>query len=318
LTNQLLIFGRKKVTCPTVLNLNDVIVNMLKMLRRVIGEHIDLVVDLAETLEAVEVDQGQVEQVILNLVVNARDAMPEGGQLVLHTENVTLDEADKLRQSGIEPGAYVMLSVRDTGVGMDDEIQAHIFEPFFTTKEQGIGGGLGLSIVYGIVTQSEGHIAVQSEVGQGTTFFVYLPRAAQAVQTKKSQPADEKGLDGTETILLVEDEDVVRDLARRALERRGYTVLAPRLPKQALRLMQQYVGPVSLLVTDVVMPEMNGRELAAQITALRPNIRVLYISGYTDDVISTHGVLEQGIVLLPKPFGPKELVQKVRQVLDGG
>ncbi|MBN1584658.1 MAG: response regulator [Anaerolineae bacterium] len=264
----------------------------------------------------VEADRGQLEQVIVNLSVDARDAMPGGGQLVLSTQNVTLIPEDTEQYLDIAPGPYVLLTIRDTGTGITDEVKSHLFEPFFTTKERGKGTGPGLSTVYGIVKQANGHIEVESRVGEGSTFRIYLPHIEAKVVVNESQPRSSVLAHGTETLLLVEDEDIVRELARRVLERQGYTVLAARLPQHALDLMQNYVGPVSLLIADVIMPGMDGPELAKRLLELRPDLQVMYMSGYTDDELSDHGVLESGFTLLPKPFDPNELVQAVRKMLD--
>ncbi|MBN1581986.1 MAG: PAS domain S-box protein [Anaerolineae bacterium] len=316
LTRQLLVFSRRQVVHSQVLNLNAVVDNMDKMLRRLIGEHITLETDLDPALGQVEADPGQIEQIIMNLAINARDAMLEGGSIVLATRNVDLDVAYKRRFPDLDPGRYVMLSVQDTGTGISEQARAHLFEPFFTTKEPGKGTGLGLATVYSIVDQSGGYIECKSQVDQGTTFEVYLPLIDAPVPVIQRQDGSDESLRGTETILLVEDDDVVRELARRALERHGYTVLASRLPRQALHLIQNYIGSVSLLVTDVVMPEMNGPELAHKIAQLRPTLQVLYISGYTDDILSNHEAAGPDVTLLHKPFDPNELVKAVRDVLD--
>ncbi len=316
LTRQMLIFSRKQVIYPTTLSLNTIIANMDKMLRRIIGEDVEMILDLHPALNFAKADTGQIEQVIMNLCVNARDAMSHGGQLTLRTDNVTLTADDLRRDPDVTPGSFVMLSVRDTGIGMSNEVQAHLFEPFFTTKEQGRGTGLGLSTVWGIVKRSLGHIRVDSQPGQGTTFYVYLPAIEMVEQVEETFDSDGEMLRGSETILLVEDEDPVRELTRRTLERQGYTVLASRSPWQAINLMQNYTGPVALLVADVIMPEMDGHEMAIHLLKLRPDLRVLYISGYTDDAISQHGVLDPGIELLSKPFDPMELARRVRRLLD--
>ncbi|MBN1935859.1 MAG: PAS domain S-box protein [Anaerolineae bacterium] len=317
LTSQLLIFSRKQIIQPQVLNLNDVIANMDKMLRRIIGEQIDIQIELDPTAGNVEADLGQIERVVMNLSVNARDAMRDGGQLKITTQNVILTSQDIESHLDVAPGPYVLLTVCDTGTGMTEEVKSYLFEPFFTTKEQGKGTGLGLSTVYGIVKQANGHIEVESQVGQGSTFRIYLPRIeAEAVTTGESFLPTDMLPCGTETILLVEDEDMVRELAHRTLERQGYTVLTARLPKQALELMLNYVGSVSLLLTDVIMPGMDGTELAQNLLQRHPDLRVIYMSGYTDNELTRHGVLDPGVVLLLKPFDPNELVQTVRKVLD--
>jgi CheY-like chemotaxis protein len=317
LTRQLLAFSRQQVLQPQVLNLNDVVSNLEKMLRRLIGEDIDLVSIPGKYLGQVKADPGQIEQVILNLVVNARDAMPTGGKLTIETANVELDEAYAQKYIDVTPGRYVLLTVSDSGVGMDANVQSHIFEPFFTTKEQGKGTGLGLATVYGIVKQSGGDIRLYSELEQGTTFKVYLPRVDEAVTRLESRPAISEIPTGGETLVLVEDEASVRALARQALELSGYTVLEASCGPEALELCQQLARPIHLLVTDVVMPGgMNGRELAEQLRSLRPELKVLFISGYTNEAIVHHGVLGSGYFFLQKPFTPYLLMQKVREVLD--
>jgi PAS domain S-box-containing protein len=317
LTRQLLAFSRSQVLQPRILNLNEVIVSLEKMLRRLIGEDIDLVAVPDPNLGQVKADPGQIEQVILNLVVNARDAMPQGGKLTLETANVELDEIYTGKHVGVSPGQYVMLAVSDTGLGMDAKTQSHIFEPFFTTKEQGKGTGLGLATVFGIVKQSGGDIWVYSEPGQGTTFKIYLPRVDEAVAAVEPHLANSELLTGAETVLLVEDEVGVRTLARRALELSGYTVLEASHGQEALLLFQQQPEPIHLLVTDVVMPGgLNGRELAERLKPLYPDLKVLFMSGYTNEAIVHHGVLEPGLFFLQKPFTPYVLIKKVRDVLD--
>jgi signal transduction histidine kinase/ActR/RegA family two-component response regulator len=315
LTRQLLAFSRKQVLQPAVLNLNTVIANMEKMLRRVIGEDVDLAVVPTEDLSSVTVDPGQIEQVIMNLAVNARDAMPDGGRLTVATQNIELDDTYAAQHASVRPGPYVMLAMSDTGVGMDEHTRARIFEPFFTTKERGKGTGLGLSTVFGIVEQSGGHIWVYSEVGKGTAFKIYLPSSAEGAPARgPARPA--ASTRGTETILVVEDEERLRHLIRRTLESAGYTVLAAANGGEALLLLERHEGTVHLMLTDVVMPGLGVRELAARVGALRQEARVLYMSGYTDDTIVRRGVLEQGIHFLPKPFAPDGLTRKVREVLD--
>jgi len=315
LTRQLLAFSRKQVLQPAVLNLNTVIANMEKMLRRVIGEDVDLAVVPTEDLASVTVDPGQIEQVIMNLAVNARDAMPDGGRLTVATQNIELDDTYAAQHASVRPGPYVMLAMSDTGVGMDEHTRARIFEPFFTTKERGKGTGLGLSTVFGIVEQSGGHIWVYSEVGKGTAFKIYLPSSAEGAPARgPARPA--ASTRGTETILVVEDEERLRHLIRRTLESAGYTVLAAANGGEALLLLERHEGTVHLMLTDVVMPGLGVRELAARVGALRQEARVLYMSGYTDDTIVRRGVLEQGIHFLPKPFAPDGLTRKVREVLD--
>jgi len=316
LTRQLLAFSRKQVLAPKVLDLNAVVTNMESLLRRLIGEDISLRAALAPSLSCVKADPGQIEQVIMNLAVNARDAMPQGGRLTIETANADLDESYAEERFSVRPGPYVMLAVSDTGSGMDAETQAHIFEPFFTTKGQGKGTGLGLSTVYGIVKQSGGYIWVYSEPGRGTTFKIYLPRVdAQAEALEPHSPRQES-LQGTETILLVEDEERVRRLARTILAGHGYSVLEASNGVEALRIGERHGSAIHLLVTDVVMPEMSGRELAGRLIARHPDMKVLFMSGYTDDTILRHGVLEAGIPFLQKPFTPSTLARKVREMLD--
>ena len=315
LTRQLLAFSRNQVMQPTTLNLNAVVATLSTMLRRLIREDIELVTLLSPDLGNVSADPGQIDQVVINLVVNASDAMPAGGTLTIETANVGMDESSPLEHLGLAPGRYVMLAMSDTGAGMDAETKSRIFEPFFTTKKVGRGTGLGLSTVYGIVKQSGGQVLVQSELGQGTMFRVYLPQVdGPAGPITESQVAGES-LRGTETILLVEDEDAVRDLACRALEGFGYRVISARSGKEALEVWGRQTGMPDLLVTDVVMPQMSGPDLARALTALAPDIKVLYISGYVGDAFSS-GESEPGIDLLPKPFTPERLARKIREVLS--
>ena len=314
LTKQLLAFSRKQILEPQVLDLNDVIAGMLKMLTRLIGEDIELIFRPGSALGSVHADPGQVEQVVTNLVVNAGDAMPEGGQLTVESAHIELDRANAGQHPEIPPGAYVMLTVSDTGIGMGAKTQAMIFDPFFTTKAPGKGTGLGLSTVYGIIKQSGGHIGVYSELGRGTTFKVYLPRVIEAPAI--GEPALPEPGGGTETILVVEDEDAVRALVLDALEGFGYTVLTASRPAEAIELADQHPGPIHLMATDVIMPQMNGRQLADAICPRRPAMKVLYMSGYTDHAIVHGGTLESGMVFIRKPFAPDVLARKVREVLD--
>jgi CheY-like chemotaxis protein len=316
LTRQLLAFSRQQVLQPRVLNLNEIVTNIERMLRRLIGEDIDLVTTLDLQLGQVKADFSQLEQVIANLVVNARDAMPEGGKLTIETANVELDETYTQQHLGVEPGPYVMLAVSDTGIGMNVATQARLFEPFFTTKERGQGTGLGLATVYGIVKQSGGDIWVYSELGRGTTFKIYLPRLDQTASAVEPEAGLPDMPAGTETVLLVEDEEAVRALARQVLEMNGYTVLAAGHGGEALLLGEQRQEQIHLLVTDVIMPHMSGQELAERLTVLHPEMKILYMSGYTDQAIARHGVLEPGLFFLQKPFSPNALVQKAREVLD--
>ena len=316
LTRQLLAFSRKQVLQPKVLNLNDVVSDMDKMLRRLIGEDIDLLCIPEPGLGCTKADPGQIEQVIMNLVVNSRDAMPRGGKLTIETQNVCLDDVYASEHVSIQPGAYVMLIISDTGCGMDSETQARIFEPFFTTKEQGKGTGLGLSTVYGIVKQSGGYIWVYSEVGRGTTFKIYLPRVDGEVQHEIAHKLLAPLPQGTETVLLVEDESMVRRMARQVLELNGYHMLEASGAQEAIEICGQYDMTIHLLLTDVVMPQMGGKELSDKIRTLRPQIKVLFMSGYTNDAIVHHGVLDRNVAFLQKPFVPSALAHKVREVLD--
>jgi CheY-like chemotaxis protein len=317
LTRQLLAFSRQRVLAPRVLDLNAVVANMEKMLERLIGEDINLVTVLGKGLWPVKVDPGQLEQVLLNLAVNARDAMPNGGVLTIETMNVAMDSTSAQAHFPLSPGPYVLLAFSDTGVGMDADTQARIFEPFFTTKEKGKGTGLGLAMVYGIVKQSGGYIWVYSEVGKGTTFKIYLPRSEEQVVESGPVQIGVEAQQGTETILLVEDEDAVRALVRNVLREKGYRVLEASRGEEALELSELYSGQIDLLVTDVVMPKMSGRELARRLVNLRPHIKVLYISGYADDVVWYQGGLDSGGAFLQKPFSPEALAGKVREVLSG-
>lgn len=317
LTYQLLVFSRRQVFTSQVLDLNTVVINTEKMLRRLIGEDINLVTRLEPMLGCVKADPGQIEQVILNLAINARDAMPQGGTLIIETANVELDTASARQHIGAQAGSYVMLAVTDTGCGMDAETRSHIFEPFFTTKEQGKGTGLGLSTVYGIVTQNDGHISVYSELGRGTTFKIYLPQVNGVVEAAAEERILSTPLQGLETILVVEDEEAVRRLARRVLRESGYTVLEAHHGSEALLICERYEGPIPLLLTDVVMPGMGGRELAERLRPLRPEMKVLYMSGYADNAIFHHTMLGPDAAFLEKPFTPELLTRKVRAVLDG-
>jgi PAS domain S-box-containing protein len=316
LTRQLLAFGRKQILQPLALDLNAVVTDMNKMLRRLIGEDIVLTAKLDPSLKKIKADPGQIEQVLVNLVVNARDAMPQGGELIIETSGVELDLEYTKTHVGVSPGQYAMLAVSDTGTGMNEKTQARIFDPFFTTKEKGKGTGLGLSTVYGIVKQSGGNIVVYSEPGHGTTFKVYLPQLATAVE-KTAVAVPEPALpEGSETILLVEDEDVVRGLAAKILGQAGYRVLVAARGEEAITLCGQSTEPIHLLLTDVVMPEMSGKEVADRARALVPGLRVVFMSGYTDEAIVHHGVLDADVEFIQKPFTPSALVKKVREVLD--
>jgi len=316
LTSQLLAFSRKQVLQPQVLDLNAIVTNVEKMLRRLIGEDIDLVLALAPDLGRTRADPGQIEQVIMNLAVNARDAMPKGGKLTLSTANVEIDPAYARRYVLASPGPHVTLSVVDTGCGMNGETQSHIFEPFFTTKEKGKGTGLGLATVYGIVKQSGGSIWVDSEPGKGTTFRIYFPRVNEAVIQQETLRIQARKQRGSETILVVEDDPAVRPLVLGVLRSNGYRVLEASRGEEAVAACEQFEGPVHLLLTDVIMPGMSGRELAERLLALHPVMKVLYVSGYTDGGIVHHGVLHADAAFLQKPFTADALARKVREVLD--
>jgi len=317
LTRQMLAFSRRQVFQLRVLNVNDIIGNLLKMLQRIIGEHIQIRTALAEDLAAVKSDPAQLEQVLMNLCVNARDAMAEGGQLKLETQNVDLDETFVRAHVGSAPGPHVLLTVTDTGMGMDAPTQARIFEPFFTTKGPGHGTGLGLAMVYGVIKQSGGYIWVSSEIGKGTCFKIYLPQEREISESKvikKLEPALKQGF---ETILLVEDDDAVRELVRSMLAARGYAVLAPPHPLEVETFCEGHSGRIHLLLTDLILPGASGRDIAKRVCSLRPGVKVLFMSGYTDDaIIQRHGI-DPSFAFLPKPFSSTTLANKVREVLDG-
>ncbi|MBI3977155.1 MAG: response regulator [Chloroflexi bacterium] len=315
LTQQLLVFSRQQIVAPREIDLNAVIADIEKMLRRMIGEDVELVTVPAPAPARVRADPGQIEQVVMNLAVNARDAMPQGGRLTIEVGDVELDAAYARTHVDVRPGRYVVLAVSDTGCGMDAETQARIFEPFFTTKEHGKGTGLGLSTVFGIVQQSGGHIWVYSEPGQGATFKVYLPRLEEATTSTGPHQAPPGPEGGTETVLIVEDERIVRKMVRTILEENGYAVLEAAHGEAAIRVAAEHAGPIHLLITDVVMPGMSGRQVAERLAAGHPAMRVIYSSGYTDDAVVRHGVLEGGVAFLQKPFRPAALLQKVREVL---
>jgi PAS domain S-box-containing protein len=317
LTAQLLAFSRKQVLQPRVLDLNEVVGGMIQMVSRVIGENIELAFMPGARLGNVKADPSQLEQVVLNLVVNARDAMTQGGRLTIETAGVELDKNYTVQHAVVEPGPYVMLTVTDTGCGMDAKTQARIFEPFFTTKKQGRGTGLGLATVYGVIKQSGGYIWVYSEIGHGTTFKIYLPKISAKVEELAAVKPIPAPASGSETILFVEDEQSVRELVREYLSARGYSVLEASDGIQALDIAAAHAGAIQLLITDVVMPRLSGRELASQVATARRNLKVLYISGYTDDSIFRHGVLEGGMEFLQKPFNLRTLAQKIREILDG-
>lgn len=315
LTRQLLIFSDKHVTQPVILDLNTVTTDLEKMLRRLIGEDIEVVLHLDPSIGRINADPGQIEQILMNLAVNARDAMPRGGRLVLETANAELDDTHRAEHPNVEPGSYVMFSMTDNGCGMDDHIKSHLFEPFFTTKEAGKGTGLGLSTVYGIVSQNRGHIWVYSEPGEGTCFKVYLPRVDAALLSTLHRE-DSAAPGGTETILVVEDDASMRELTRTCLESSGYRVINVPNGDAAIDIVSQCTELIHLLITDVVMPGMSGRALADSIAILRPTLKVMYMSGYTNDLISRHGVVDRGIAFVEKPFTKDSLLRKVRAALD--
>ena len=316
LTRQLLAFGRRQIMEVKILDLNTLLQNLDKMLRRIISEDIELVTLLREDLGKVKADPGQIEQVVMNLAVNAKDAMSKGGKLIIETANVELDKAYAQTHVAVTPGPYVMIAVSDTGTGMAPEVRDRVFEPFFTTKGKGKGTGLGLSTVYGIVKQSGGNIWVYSEPGQGTTLKIYLPRVDEPAEELKAQEAGEEFPRGSETILIVEDDKEVRSLAVRILKRQGYTVLDGSYGDQAFNVCRQHRGPIHLLLTDVVMPGMDGRALSESLSQLHPEMKVLYMSGYTDDAIIHHGVMDKGMNFIQKPFTIDKLIRKVREILD--
>jgi len=320
ITAQLLAFSRRQVLHPRVLDLGEVLGDMDKLVQRLVGEHIELRLTIDPDTPPIKADPVQIEQVLINLVLNARDALPEGGEIVIETAEVALEAGRSASYDDVAPGSYALLGVRDNGFGMDAETRAHIFEPFFTTKEEGKGTGLGLSTVYGIVKQTGGIIEVESQVGEGSTFKIYFPAAAEEpAAAREARPATAVAphARGSETILLVEDEEMVRVLATRILSSHGYLVLEAEDGEEALEVCRRHEGPIGLLITDVVMPGMNGRELADQLAAINPDAAVLFVSGYTGGALVEHGALRDGTNFLQKPFSPQHLVEKVREVLDG-
>ena len=318
LTRQLLAFSRRQVLEPKIIHINNVVGDMESMLCRLIGEHIEIRTILDPALEKVLADPGQIGQVIMNLALNARDAMPDGGELSIETVNADLDQDYLQSHAEVQSGRYVMLAISDSGCGMEAATKARIFEPFFTTKDAGKGTGLGLATVYGIVKQSGGHIWVYSELGQGSTFKVYLPAVQESIENRTENASPGATVGGDETVLLVEDEVSVRAVSRAALQTYGYTVLEAGGPLEAIELSRAHDGDIAVLVTDVVMPRLNGRRLAELLQPERPEMRVLYVSGYTDDTIVRQGVLDNEVNFLQKPYTPGSLAEKVRAVLDGG
>ncbi len=316
LTRQLLAFSRRQVLDPKIVDVNQILASVHKILVRVLGEDVDLKLLLAAGQITVRADRGQLEQVVMNLVVNARDAMPNGGRLTIETATIELDADYASQHLGVPPGTYVMLAVSDTGIGMDKATQARVFEPFFTTKGLSKGTGLGLSTVFGIVKQSGGSIWLYSEPGAGATFKIYLPHVEGPLAVTATAPATTDLAQGGETILLVEDEDQVRTVASSILRRAGYQVLEARTPAEGLRVTREHPGRIDLLLTDVVMPTMNGRQVAEQALAVRPGIKVVFMSGYTDDVVLHHGVVDEGVAFIQKPLTPDAVTRKVRQTLD--
>jgi PAS domain S-box-containing protein len=317
LTRQLLAFGRRQILAPVVLDLNSLVTEIQKMLKHLIGADIELIAILQPGLGPVKADPGQVEQIVMNLVVNARDAMPTGGRFTIQTRNTALTELQTRHHAEVQPGTYTLLEVSDTGSGMDEPTKARIFEPFFTTKEVGKGTGLGLATVFGIVKQSGGFIEVDSTVGSGTTFRIYLPQVGEITRFKEANRGLVKMPTGVETILLVEDDDGLRDLAQLILEATGYKVLCMRNGAEALQACRDYADAIELLFTDVVMPKMSGRQLSDLLVLSRPSMKVLYMSAYMDDTMARYGIQDAGANFLAKPFTPMILAQKVREVLDG-
>jgi two-component system cell cycle sensor histidine kinase/response regulator CckA len=315
LTNQLLAFSRRQIMRPCILNVNDALASTQKMLRRLIGEDIELDLKPAREIGNIRADPAHIEQAIVNLAVNARDAMPTGGRITIESANVRLDRTYTRTHSGVQPGEFVMIAVSDTGHGMDAETRRRIFEPFFTTKERGKGTGLGLATVYGMVKQSGGDIWVYSEIGKGSTFKLYFPKVPDPISESVGGDAELPGAPGSETILLVEDEKAVRELTLKMLEHMGYTVLPAAGGAEAVEVSRSFPGHIALLLTDVVMPLMSGRQLADALVGTRPAMKVLYLSGYTENTVVHHGVLDPGVNFLPKPFSREVLGSKIRQIL---
>jgi signal transduction histidine kinase/CheY-like chemotaxis protein len=315
LTRQLLSFARQDVIQPRVIRLNDAVVGFEQMLRKTLGPEFDLVTDLRAEPSRVLVDPGQVEQILLDLVVNAREAMPGGGTLTIATDNLVVTGSVTADWPGVEPGPYVRIRVSDTGVGMSPEVMEHAFEPFFSAKQNGVGSGLGLATVYGIVTHADGHVRVESQVGRGTTFTILLPATDEPIAAADDAPPARAR--GGETVLVVEDEEALLEATRRMFSRNGYDVITAGNGPDALRIAREHPGQIDLLVTDVVMPDLLGREVAEQVRRLRPGIGVLFMSGYAESVLASQGRLDAGVVLLEKPFGEADLLAKVAQVLNG-
>jgi nitrogen-specific signal transduction histidine kinase/CheY-like chemotaxis protein len=316
LTSQLLAFSRNQILQPVILDLNDIIDSTNLMLRRLIPEDIDLVIIAQPGLGLIYADPGQIQQILMNLIVNARDAMPQGGKLTIETANVDHDKGYVQSHPVVKVGSYAMLAISDNGVGMDETTKAHLFEPFFTTKGKGKGTGLGLSTVYGIVKQSNGFIWVYSEPGKGATFKIYFPRVEGNVSKLIEQTESEERIRGVETVLITEDESSVRNLVARILRERGYTVLEASNGQNALDIAREYTGEIHLAITDIIMPGMNGRDLGSRLETMRPDLKVLYVSGYTDNAIVHHGILDSGVAFLQKPFTVGDLTRKVREMLN--
>jgi CheY-like chemotaxis protein len=317
LTHQLLAFARKQTISPKVLDLNETVEGMLKMLRRLIGEDIDLLWKPGRNIRPVKMDPSQIDQILANLCVNARDAIEGVGRVTIETDAVAFDKAYCADHAGFAPGEYILLAVSDDGCGMDKETLSHLFEPFFTTKDVGKGTGLGLATVYGIVKQNSGFINVYSEPDHGSRFTIYLPRYEAMTTPTTEQPPAQATTRGSETVLLVEDELALLKMTTMMLEKQGYTVLPANTPGEAIRLAREYPGHIDLLLTDMIMPEMNGRDLAGNLLSIHPDLKCLFMSGYTANLIAHHGVLDQGVHFIQKPFSLKNLAAKLRETLDG-